>query len=103
MDTTYKKSTMTFLQEEMALAYYEKNIRGKVGQYVKGKGIWYECHIDWIEWGLFKEYETIRKMDFDEAAKYVAEWLETRDKTYYSTPLYIQMLDNLAKSIEENQ
>lgn len=97
MDTNYKKSELTFLQEEMALAYYDQNLRSKVLDLCNGD-IWYECFIDWREWGLFKEYETIRKMDFDQAAKYIAEWLETRDKTFYSTSLYTDMLDDLLKN-----
>ena len=100
MNTEYRKTAYTPLQKQMALNYYEQNLYKKVLAN-GGSKIYYENHCDWREWGLFQEFEAIRQMDFDEAVKYIIEWLETRDKTFYSTPRYTQMLNSIIENIED--
>lgn len=103
MNTDYRPSNLTPLQQKMAETFYEKNLEKLVKSEEKsGRHIYYECHIDWWEWGLFQEYETIRSMDFDTAADYVVEWLKTRYKTFYKTPRYTQMLNEMLQTVDAN-
>jgi hypothetical protein len=99
MDTEYRNMQFTEAQMRIARTYYEKNLEPLVLK-KGGKDIWYETHIDWWEWGLFQEYETIRNMDFDSAAEYVCEWLKTRDETFYASPRYVEMLDGMLSEIQ---
>lgn len=94
MDTEYRKTEMSLKKKREARDYYERNLARKVLD-EGGKDIYYENHIDWIEWGLYQEYDKIYHMSIEDAAKYIVEWLDTRDKTFYSTPRYIERLNSL--------